>query len=677
MIYKLCCITDFLTNSQNKMPVISGRYSATSGSSLPPSGTYRSSTLDRSYCGSSYITPRVLTHSRISSTFDSYRFEEPKKTYTSYQKYSKGLESVDTSRYRRSESRTRDETTQRERNDAVYNRVMATSAADIINKYSPANYVPKCELIRSRSLSDPRNMKEKSQVNCNVCQSKITPEFNALNIPCDNKKCSCNKTKSCLPSTNKFNSYNFTNSGTKTKPVYRTIPEPNRTSAKAISERKNNINNKFLKEDPLLSMSKTKKVPLTKRRNNNIVDNKIDSCPDIRLWTENLELSSKYDLSTSHSASKKTTSKTKDVANKFDNTSVKVSFLQHDNNVKKIKTNLKVHNNLDSDNNGNKLINSVAEIRKKFNTPQTKNSSYVTWTNLGKTKKLVSTKSNSDILNTKKALKKDEKIKSTESNEKFSSLKRNVKKLYPSDSSNLNIDLSLDDCNRNEIKHNNDKEIESKKLHGELDTNKAITFEKQSKFASCLTNNVKADENFFFKKAFEVKNNEIENTIDNKQNDQLAAIAEKPRHIDINSTSDLLIKRSPTNHTSDIPSYIPVNQPLSSSIFEEHKIDDIKFIDSELEYSCCDDLNSNVSPSKGSTHDESRKSQCDPIEMNKYDIITSETDNMNHKSSAQSSVKRLVENSVPSTSRRTYQTEQTYISVSNFYKQPVDLLVLF
>uniref|UniRef100_A0A6M2DM14 Ubiquitin carboxyl-terminal hydrolase n=1 Tax=Xenopsylla cheopis TaxID=163159 RepID=A0A6M2DM14_XENCH len=145
------------------MPVISGRYSATSGSSLPPSGTYRSSTLDRSYCGSSYITPRVLTHSRISSTFDSYRFEEPKKTYTSYQKYSKGLESVDTSRYRRSESRTRDETTQRERNDAVYNRVMATSAADIINKYSPANYVPKCELIRSRSLSDPRNMKEKSQ----------------------------------------------------------------------------------------------------------------------------------------------------------------------------------------------------------------------------------------------------------------------------------------------------------------------------------------------------------------------------------------------------------------------------------------------------------------------------------------------------------------------------------
>ncbi|XP_026476743.1 MATH and LRR domain-containing protein PFE0570w-like [Ctenocephalides felis] len=662
------------------MPVISGRYSATSGSSLPPSGTYRSSTLDRSYCTSSYITPRVLTHSRISSTLDSYRYDDPKKTYSSYQKYSKGIsDSVDTNRYRRSESRTRDSVndTSNLRNDAIYNRVMATSAADIINKYSPANYVPKCELIRSRSLSDPR--KEKSQVNCKICQSTITPEFNALNVTCNNTKCNRTKTNKTnadhsLSSTNKNNSYNFTNSGTKTKPVYRTIPEPNRTSTKNLSERKNNIN-KLLKEDPL--SNKSKKPIVTKRRN----DNKMESCPDIRLWTDNLDSISKYDisnLSKSNNVSKKLTSKTKDVALKFDNTPVKVSTLQHDNSVKKIKSYNKVHNDLDSDNNGNKLGSSVAEIRKKFGSPQSKNYSYAAWTNLGKTKKLVSTKSNSDILNTqgslKKILKKDEKILKPENTDKTGSLKRGIKKSQDiakvSESNNLNLNLGLDELNNvnvkqnpdsnSELKHNNNKDIDSKKLHGDLDITKAVIFEKQSKFSS-LTNNVKADENFFFKKAFDVKTKDVENKCDNKKKDQLAGTLEKPKHIDLSSSQDLLIKRSPTNHTSDIPSYIPVNKPLSSSIFEEQKIDDIKFIDSELDYSCCDELNSNIDTK--SLHNALRK---DHVEMNKYDVSTSEVENMNHKSSAQSSLKRIgVDNSVPSTSRRTYQTDQTYISESS------------
>lgn len=169
------------------MPVLSStRFSTTTGNSfLPPSYSSRLSTSSgtTSSLYSSNRQPQFRSSLTTSSGYgsrsdDSSRFGVSR--YTSRSSFDKPPTGSSTTSRFRSESRSRDysldgssggysSSTTKSDSNSYHNtkrqspsslaRSVATSGADLYEKYSPSHYIPKCELSRSRSLSETTSSK--------------------------------------------------------------------------------------------------------------------------------------------------------------------------------------------------------------------------------------------------------------------------------------------------------------------------------------------------------------------------------------------------------------------------------------------------------------------------------------------------------------------------------------
>lgn len=173
------------------MPVLSPRRLSTSSGStlLPPSGSYRStystsSSLDRtaystSDYSSSYISIRPYRSSLArgslgndtglgSSSNTTSSSSSSKYGVSKYLRSSadRDLPPTSGSRFSRSDIRTRDNSASSSYGSSSPSSTLRhiTDKADLYEKYSPTHYTPKCELARSRSLSDANQTSKSSSI---------------------------------------------------------------------------------------------------------------------------------------------------------------------------------------------------------------------------------------------------------------------------------------------------------------------------------------------------------------------------------------------------------------------------------------------------------------------------------------------------------------------------------